>query len=237
MEWKKYQEEAADFFRSLGLEAETDVTINGVRTKHDVDVLVKSHHVGFGITWIIECKHWSSKVSKLHVLALREIVSDTGADRGILLAENGFQSGAIEAAALTNIHVTSLAEVTNTASHDILSMKLRELYDRMVSCKEEYWKISKSNRIDCGLRPDKYEIGYSSSWVITISEDLLAKAFRGIYPIFIDKMHASLSGTVVGQELPQKIDSLKGTVFIVESLIKNLECKIDKCKNLIRSSF
>lgn len=89
MDWKDYQEETAEFFRSLGLKAETDVTVEGVRTKHDIDVLVKSHHAGFAITWIIECKHWNSKVSKLHVLALREIINDTGADRGILLAENG----------------------------------------------------------------------------------------------------------------------------------------------------
>ena len=51
-DWKDYQEEAAEFFRSLGLDASTDVTIQGVRTKHDVDVLVKSHLYGFDVTWI-----------------------------------------------------------------------------------------------------------------------------------------------------------------------------------------
>jgi hypothetical protein len=50
-DWRDYQEEAADFFRSLGLDADTDVTIQGVRTKHGVDVLVKSHHYG-SMTWI-----------------------------------------------------------------------------------------------------------------------------------------------------------------------------------------
>ena len=88
--WKEYQEEAASFFRSLGLDASTDVTVEGVRTTHDIDVLVKSHHVGFEITWLVECKHWKTPVSKLHVLALREIVADVGADRGILLSEAGF---------------------------------------------------------------------------------------------------------------------------------------------------
>ena len=87
--WKDYQEEAARFFRALGLEAQTDVTVRGVRTTHDIDVLVKSHHAGFDVTWIVECKQWNTRVSKLHVLALREIVSDVGADRGILLAESG----------------------------------------------------------------------------------------------------------------------------------------------------
>lgn len=86
-DWQGYQEEAACFFRSLGLDASTDVTIAGVRTNHDIDVVVKSHHAGFDITWLVECKHWKTRVSKLHVLALREIVADVGADRGILLSD------------------------------------------------------------------------------------------------------------------------------------------------------
>jgi restriction system protein len=98
--WCDYQEETAAFFRSLGLDAQTNVTVQGVRTQHDIDVLVKMHHAGFDVTWAIECKHWKSKVSKLHVVGLRSIVQEIGADRGILLCEAGFQSGAIEAAQL-----------------------------------------------------------------------------------------------------------------------------------------
>ena len=108
-DWQNYQEQAAAFFRSLGMDAKTDVTVQGIRTTHDVDVLVKSRHVGFDVTWIVECKCWQNPVNKLHVLALREIVADTGADRGILLSERGFQIGAKEAAALTNVHLQSLA--------------------------------------------------------------------------------------------------------------------------------
>ena len=54
--------------------------------------------MGFEVTWIVECKYWQTPVNKLHVLALREIVTDTGADRGILLSESGFQVDAKEAA-------------------------------------------------------------------------------------------------------------------------------------------
>src|ERR1044072_4291914 len=119
MTWKDYQEEAAEFFRSLGLEAQTDARVQGVCTQHDIDVLVKSHHARFEETWIVECKKWNTKMSKLHVLALREIVSDIGADRGILLSESGFQSGAIEAANLTNVQVTSLSEARIKSEHDV----------------------------------------------------------------------------------------------------------------------
>src|SRR5262245_31943731 len=110
--WRSYQEEAADFFRSLGQEAVTDAKIKGARTEHDVDVLVTIDLASFKIKWLVECKHWKTSVTKLHVLALREIVSDVGADRGIILCEAGFQSGAIEAANLTNVQVSSLAKLS-----------------------------------------------------------------------------------------------------------------------------
>lgn len=231
MDWKDYQEEAAEFFRSLGLEAETDVTIQGARTKHDIDVLVKSHHAGFDITWLVECKHWKSKVSKLHVLGLREIVNDTGADRGILLAENGFQSGAIEAAALTNVHVTSLAEAASTASHEINSMRLRELYDRLLWCKEEYWEIPKIKRIECGLRTDVGGgIGYSGDWAIKAGEGLITKGLRGNYPIITDEIHVMISQSIIEQKLPSTIGNIQELLVSVEPLVSDLEYKINEYK-------
>lgn len=149
--WSEYQEQAAEFFRSIGVDASTNVTVQGVRTAHDIDVLVKLRHVGFDVTWLIECKNWARKVSKLHVLALREIVTDVGADRGILLCEAGFQSGAVEAARLTNVLVSSLSNVRETSSAEVLSMRLMQLYDRVELCRERYWSIPKDVRIRYGL--------------------------------------------------------------------------------------
>lgn len=221
-DWSEYQEEAAKFFRSLGLEATTNETIKGVRTDHDVDVLVRSRHAGFEITWIVECKHWKSRVSKLHVLGLREIIADTGADRGILLAENGFQSGAAEAAALTNVHLTSLVEARREASVEVFSMRLAELYDRVEVCRKRYWDIPKSVRIDHGLRPDVAEDGYSGSGVISLAEDVLRKAFRGSYPFEADYMwrHADPG-------IPQIFNSVAELIAHLEPMICELESKLD----------
>lgn len=220
--WKEYQEEAAAFFRALGLEAQTDVRVQGVRTRHDIDVLVKSHHVGFDITWLIECKHWNSRVSKLHVLALREIVSDTGADRGILLSESGFQSGAIEAATLTNVHVTTLADVRKTASNEIMSMRLRELYDRIEACRERYWDIPKEIRIEHGLRPDVGGWGYSGARTIDLVIDLISRAFRGTYPVESEAVAAlGTSG------FPRQFTTVEELVSSVESMIVDLEARLE----------
>src|SRR3979409_1054615 len=94
-EWSEYQEEVAQFFRELGLTAETDATIEGVRTRHKIDVLVRRKHPGIALTWLVECKHWKSPVSKEKVFTLRSIVEDTGSDRGFIMAEGGYQTGAL----------------------------------------------------------------------------------------------------------------------------------------------
>lgn len=220
--WKNYQEEAADFFRSLGLSASTDVTLSGVRTKHDVDVLVKLEFAGFEATWIIECKYWKTAVTKLHVLALREIVSDLGADRGIILCEAGFQLGAVEAANLTNVQVTSLAVLTVSSKDAIYAARLRDVYDRTESCRARYWDIPKDVRIERGLRPEVGgEFGYSGARVIEAASELLARAFRGLYPIETDSMHRF---TVPG--LPERFHSDKDVVAALEPLLSDLETKL-----------
>ena len=224
LNWKNYQIETANFFQSLGLSAETDVTIQGIRTKHDIDVLVKSNHAGFEAIWIIECKYWQTKVSKLHVLALRGIVNDTGADRGILLAENGFQSGAIEAANLTNVQVTSLSNVEKSASSAIIAMQLRDIFDRLITCKKIYWDLPKERRIAVGLTPI---IGsYSGHFAINAGEDLIAKAFRGIYPVIPEYHHIMISSVMFEQEMPNSFATEIELYAFIKILVEKLEDKI-----------
>jgi restriction system protein len=225
-DWNDYQEETAALFRSMGLDAATNVTIEGVRTKHDVDVVVKSHHAGFDVTWLVECKHWKSPVSKLHVLALREIVADTGTDRGILLCEAGFQSGAVEAANLTNVLVTSLENVRLTAGGDIVSMRLRELYDRVEHCRQEYWDMSKQERIEKGLRAEVGEWGYSGARSIEICVELLTRAFRGSYPFGPESLQALLE---FGKE--RQFQSAQEVFATISPIIEELEARLKEASS------
>lgn len=224
-DWQAYQNEVAAFFRNLELSAETDLTLQGVRTTHDIDVVVRSQHVGFTVTWIVECKHWKRPVTKLHVLALREIVTDLGADRGILLSEAGFQSGAIEAANLTNVHVNSLATIQEQAANEVIAMRLRELFDRVQDCRQRYWDLPKGVRIDCGLRPESAGFGYSGDHVITFASELLNKAFRGTFPVESD----SLVGMIFFDGPKSFLNATQITEF-VQSAISELEGKLDACE-------
>lgn len=235
-DWKQYQEEAAEFFRSIGMRAETDVSVKGVRTSHDIDVLVTSEFAGFDTRWIVECKRWQTAITKLHVLALREIVSDLGADRGILLAENGFQSGAIEAARLTNVQPTSLANLRTSAEFQVYQLLLRELYDRVESCDRRYQSISKYDRIALALRPEVGFAGYSGRYVLSVAENLLAKATRGDYPLEADNSDwTSQSFRDLGQPLPRRFSTPRDVHTAIDVLVSELEQKLSTAEAALQA--
>ena len=128
--WRQYQERTASLFRSLGYKADVEAKLNGARARHVIDVLVTLTIGGVEIRWIVECKHWRKRVSKLHTVALAEIVKDVGADRAFLLSEFGFQSGAISAARYTNISLTSLEELKSAAFDTLRQIRSLEFLRR-----------------------------------------------------------------------------------------------------------
>ncbi len=115
MNWRDFQEEAAELFRGLGCEAEVEARVQGARATHDIDVWVTFTRHGIECKWAVECKHWKAKVSKDKVLTLKTLIEDVGADRGIIISNSGFQPGATAAAANTNITLTSLKEAKQRA--------------------------------------------------------------------------------------------------------------------------
>lgn len=220
------------FFRSLGLEAKTDYSIEGARTKHNIDVYVVSNHVGFDAIWLIECKHWARPVSKLHVLAFREIVSDVGADKGIILSEEGFQKGAIEAANLTNVEVNSLAKLKGQTENAVYSMRLRDLAVRLTACEQKYWDIPKNLRIEFDLRSEEGRgIGYSGNWVIETCKSLLFEASKGEFPISTDYHFAKPD--LIGIQLPEKLHSNRDVYHSIDQMVQILERKIQNCLQAI----
>jgi Restriction endonuclease len=128
--WHKYQRDAADLFRGLGLEAEVDARVQGARNHHDLDVLVTFRSFGIDHRWIVECKCWKSRVKKAAVLTLDGVIKDVGADLGILLTESGAQSGAITATRFSNIRITNLDDLRSNASTDLLDLQWNAVFAR-----------------------------------------------------------------------------------------------------------
>ncbi len=222
-DWSDYQERVAEFFRGIGMSAETNVTIQGVRTSHDIDVLVRSSHAGFEVVWLVECKYWSTRVSKLHVLGLREIVSDTGADRGLLLSESGFQCGAMEAANMTNVRATSLAQCQADSASQIAMMRLNELFDRSAILRAAYWEIPKRTRIEYGLRGDLFDgYSYNGESALDVIDEIIFKSNRGVFPFNLDCLGAlgmSL-GDVVLSDIGAAVELADRLVVQLEELLR-----------------
>ena len=125
--WHDYQERAAEFFRTIGMDANVDERLEGARGQHDVDVVARATRAGIQQLWVVECKWWRRPVTKGEVAKLAHIVQDVGADRGIILSETGFQAGAISLASSSNITLTSLAELNESAEAVDLPMRAATL--------------------------------------------------------------------------------------------------------------
>lgn len=198
-----------------------------MRTNHAIDVLVDIEVAGIAVRWVIERKHWKEPVSKLHVLALREIVADLGADRGIILCEVGFQSGAIEAATLTNVQVSSLAQLSITSKEAMASARLREISERVELCRDRYWEIPKDVRIDNGLR-----IGlnnrdhFSGARAVEFAEKYLNKAFREVFPINVDPFDIKM----LARTFPEQLLSNEEVVVAFDTIITELEQTLDRAE-------
>lgn len=119
-DWRRYQEDVAQFFRDQGNTVMVEADIQGVRAKHEIDVWVTFSRHGIECKWAIECKLWNRRVPKEKILALKSIVDDVGADRGLIISERGFQSGAKDAARDTNITlISSLEDFKQTARTEL----------------------------------------------------------------------------------------------------------------------
>lgn len=78
-----------------------------------IDVLLKHKQGLYEHIVIVECKHWSSPIERLHVDALATTVKELGAARGVIFSTKGFQSGALTQAAHENIDLFLVRELTD----------------------------------------------------------------------------------------------------------------------------
>jgi hypothetical protein len=146
MNWKRYQKEIAEFFRSLGCDADVEAKVAGARAEHQVDVWVRFKRFGVGTCWVIECKYWNSAIPKEKVLALKSVVEDVGADRGFLISETGFQRGAVRASKNTNITLTDLKCLKEMARDDLLSSVLHLLETRTTDLQHALYDLYDSEQ-------------------------------------------------------------------------------------------
>jgi hypothetical protein len=109
-DWRKLQDNAALILLECGFESSTEVEIRLARGTVKVDVLARDPSATPPATYVCECKHWQSAVSKDVIHAFRTVVADAGAHRGFIISSTGFQSGAHDAAKHSNIDLVTWQE-------------------------------------------------------------------------------------------------------------------------------
>jgi copper chaperone CopZ len=216
LDWREYQKQAAALFESIGCSAEIEKKVQGVRGVHEIDVWVSRSIYGLEHHWAVECKYWKSSVTKQHVLTLKGIVDDVGADRGILLSRSGFQSGTISMAERSNITLASLEEMHESIRDELERYTLSSLEKKAVLIAEGLHNLyvtesrSENGFISGTSRPKE---GVDSSLVMNMGGKLSVLEF-GFKKVKTGKKEFPLSFNEDGNTI-KKTDSV--SVFIEEA--------------------
>jgi restriction system protein len=108
--WQDLQNKVRRLYSECGWIATTEEEINTARGPVVVDVLAHDERQTPPLTVICECKCWERRVPKSVVHSLRTVISDYGANWGILISSKGFQKGTVEAAAHSNLKLLDWLE-------------------------------------------------------------------------------------------------------------------------------
>lgn len=111
--WVDLQNEVFKIFLECGFESETPKIIETVRGKVEVDVFAVDSSFKPAPVYLCECKHWKSAIPQTIIHGFRTVVSDFGANWGLIISLNGYQSGAFEAIKNTNIKLLNWLEFQN----------------------------------------------------------------------------------------------------------------------------
>ena len=227
-DWYQFQEEICAYFESIGASAETNVTVQGVRTSHDIDVLVKTKFLGEDLTWIVEAKKWKKRVNKLQVLGLRTIANDIGADRAFIISEAGFQSGAYEAAENTNVKLKTFDELKIDTKELVEAEIIKTYKKRLELLETKYWSHSKRIRKDYDLREElgEYPIRFSGQFLLRTAHEALIDAENKRYPINLETYLQEKQGDLVAHNFQQLSNWLNVNLNYMDEKIYRAEARM-----------
>ena len=104
-DWRVLQTEVARILTECGFSVEIERTLELVRGDAEIDAYAEEVNRGRRNVILCECKLWTKRIPKGVVHAFRTTVADSGANVGYIVGASGFQSGANEAARMTNVRL------------------------------------------------------------------------------------------------------------------------------------
>ncbi len=225
--WFNFQEEIKVHFNNIGCTAETNIQIQGVRTNHDIDILVQTKFLGHNLMWLVEAKCWNKRVSKLHVLALRQIVDDVGADKGFIISNKGFQKGAIEAIKNTNIHLLTFDKLKELTNFTIQNVILNNYLSRVNLIVCRYFSHSKDIRKKYELKTNIEDLGNFNVYILLLRVAEAIKAGKkNEYPIDGSSLMNEQFGEKLIDDFNQLVNWLNLNLLVIDERIFKAEIQM-----------
>jgi restriction system protein len=107
--WQDLASSVARILSECGYDVEVQKQVELARGSVNVDVWADDHSRPPNVL-AVECKHWATPATQTVVHAFRTVVGDSGANTGLLVSSAGFQAGAVDAAAYSNVRLLTWAE-------------------------------------------------------------------------------------------------------------------------------
>lgn len=124
-DWRDLQIKVAKILSDSGFQCEIEKNVQTTRDTVNIDVYAYDDKNAPPIKILNECKYWSSAVPKSVIHSFRTVVSDYGANLGLIISKSGFQKGAYEAAVNSNIELVDWPEFENMFKVKWLKQRIR----------------------------------------------------------------------------------------------------------------
>ena len=146
--WKEHQNDVAEFFRKLGCKVQVGVKIPGARAKkNEIDVLITFKQYGFNIKWAVECKYWGRTVPKDAISEFKGKIDDIGINKGFVITEKGYQSGAKEVVRYTNVELLTFNQMKRIMRRDLHKIVGNRIIKRINKFRNKIFEMKNKERI------------------------------------------------------------------------------------------
>ena len=166
-------------------------------------------------------------------MALYQIAQDVGADRAFLFSESGFQAGAIAAARNTNVTLTSLGAVRESAGEDIINSALVALNRRLTDL--DNWARRITGYPDFPLNPkDAYfEETLATFGILLFLRLALQKALARDFPIIFPAV--GTYGPVTSPDAESFLRQADQAITTLSEMVGGLERMAEEAERAARS--
>ncbi|MBR0986089.1 restriction endonuclease [Bradyrhizobium liaoningense] len=127
--WRDLEDTVADILRECGMDVQQQINVPLPRGSVDLDVFAEETVEGIRSRVVCECKNWRTNVPREKVHAFRTVMDETGANRGYIISRTGFQQGAVEAAASTNVELLTFEQFQERYFDKWITRRCRDIED------------------------------------------------------------------------------------------------------------